>query len=146
MPPARAPTAKRVELRWAPADRYPRLTVLVIVGALAALALALFGLPPIDIHEPAHYLGIMGPSCGMTRAVRWLARGDLARAWRFNPAVFVLAAWAAAVALRAAAGRLTGRWIELHLRGRNVTTVAVTGLALLWVNQQLHAAFIMSAR
>ena len=145
-PSATPSTAKRLQLRWAREDRHPRLTVLLVVGALGAVALALFGLPPVDIHEPTHYLGIMGPSCGMTRAVRWLARGDLVRAWQFNPAVFLLAATAAAVTVRAVVGRFAGRWIEMCLRGPLVTAVVVMGLALLWLNQQLHAAFIMSAR
>jgi len=142
----RAPPRDGFWLGWAGEDRYPKLTNLLIVGALGAAALALFGLPPVDIHEPTHYLGIMGPSCGMTRALRWLARGDLLRAWQFNPAVFLLAAAAVAVGVRATFGRLTGRWIEMRVRGRFVTVAAVTGLALLWLNQQLHAAFIMSAR
>lgn len=145
-PSAVTRTATRLQLRWSREDRFPRLTTFLIAGALGAIALAIFGLPPVDIHEPTHYLGIMGPSCGMTRAVRWTARGDLLRAWRFNPAVFLLAAAAVVVAGRAAFGRLTGRWIEVHLRGRLVTTVVLVALALLWLNQQHHADFIMRAR
>jgi hypothetical protein len=145
-PTLRAPPRERFWLCWAGEDRFPKLTTLLIVGTLGAAALALFGLPPVDIHEPTHYLGIMGPSCGMTRTVRWLAHGDLLRAWQFNPAVFLLAAAAVLVGARAVFGRVTGGWIEVRVRGRVVTAVVVTALAVLWLNQQLHAAFIMSAR
>jgi hypothetical protein len=81
---------------------------LLLLGIAGALALGLLGLPPVNIHEPTHFLGIMGPSCGMTQAVRLLARGDLSGAWRHNPGSFVLAAAAGLLLARALVGVATG--------------------------------------
>src|SRR6266536_2829238 len=73
-------------LAWAPVDHHRRLTHLAVGGLLAGAILAVTGPPPLDLHGPLHYLGIMDPGCGMTRGVLWTLRGRLDRAWAYNPA------------------------------------------------------------
>lgn len=115
----------------------------MLAGGVLAVVLAIVGLPPISIHEPAHFLGIMGPSCGLTRASVFLARGELGEAWRCNPGSFVLAAIAGFIVARGMVGRLCGRWLEITFRHPRLLRVVVgAGVVLLWVNQQRHAALL----
>ena len=111
-----------------------------------ALAFSAVGLPRVDLMWQFHRVGLVGPTCGLTRAAVALASGDAARAWMFNPAVFVLAAAAAALAARAAVGRATGRWLVLRLpRHWSAAALAAVLVAGLWANQQSHAALLLSA-
>jgi len=50
-----------LRLHWQPTDRHP--------------VLAAVGLPPVDLHGPLHYLGVMDPLCGMTRGTVAVLRG-----------------------------------------------------------------------
>src|SRR5207253_2767172 len=125
----------RFELGWSDSDRYGQATGVALVGVAGALLLALFGLPPVSIHEPWHFVGIMGPTCGMTRAVRLLALGDPTGAWSYNPGSFALTTIAAALLGRAGWGRLTGRWLTISsTRTRLLPALAVIALAVLWWN------------
>ena len=130
-------------VRSVPVDRHAQVAGLVAVGVGGAATLAIFGLPPIDLHTPLHHLGIMDPLCGMTRAVRFAARGDLRDAFGYNPGVFVLIAVAVAMVARTVLGRTTGRWIEITIvRPRFVRIAAATFVVILWVNQQVHATHL----
>lgn len=129
---------------WESEDRARLLMVLATGAALGALMLAWLGLPPLDIHSPLHFLGIMDPLCGMTRAARALALGDLATAWLYNPGIFLLSAGAGLVLGRALFGLVTGRWISVILMWRRGVLIAGVGFFLaLWVRQQLHAELLM---
>lgn len=93
---------------------------------------------------PLYRLGVVLPSCGLTRGVVALARGDLAAAWQWNPASSLAAVAAATGVLRAAVGAATGRWLHVHVRPRWwLLVVATLAVALLWVNQWDHAAQLM---
>lgn len=130
-------------MSWSTTDRHPRLAPVVLAGGLGALTLAMFGLPPVDLHSPLHQLGIMDPLCGMTRAVRFFARGDLSNAWRYNPGSFALAFAAVGILVRAVIGRITGGWLEISIRRSRLTTALVaSSIAALWINQQLHSALL----
>jgi len=74
-----------VRLVWTDHDQRARLSRLAIIGLAVGIAIAIFGLPPVDIHGPLHYLGIMDPLCGATRGARLALQGHLAQAWRYNP-------------------------------------------------------------
>lgn len=127
------------------ADRHRLLTALAAVGLLAAVLLAVFGMPPVDLHGPTHWIGIMGPTCGMTRGVAATAGGDLARAVAYNPASPLVVAGAMAAVLRWVVGRATGRWLTFHLHVSRRGWIAILlGLALLTVNQQLHADLLVA--
>lgn len=85
-------------------DRYRALTLLTLAGIAGALALRIFGLPQVDLHSPLHYLGLMDPLCGMTRAVRALVLGDIGSALEYNPASLALALGAVLVMTRTTFG------------------------------------------
>lgn len=130
---------------WSERDEWRWLTGAAVGAVGGAVALALFGLPAIDIHSPLHYAGIMDPLCGMTRAVRLLALGRFSDAWRFNPASFLLVLATGAVLARAVIGFITRRWAHVYVSRRgSVTAVVALFVSALWINQQLHAALLMS--
>jgi len=81
-----------VRLFWNDHNRWEWLGRVALVGLAAGAVLAIAGLPPVDVHGPLHYVGIMDPLCGGTRGLRLMMRGHLASAWRDNPAGRVPAA------------------------------------------------------
>lgn len=124
-------------------DAHPNLAKMVGFGTIGAIALALFGLPPVSVHGPLHFLGVMDPLCGMTRAVRFMARGDVGNAWRYNPASPFLAVAAVAVSVRWITGRITGKWWNVDIVSRaRVYSVLALPTAVLWMNQQLNASIL----
>lgn len=137
------PGSPRIASVWVDVDRYRWLSTLVALGALAAVGLAVFGLPPVRVPDPLHWLGVMGPTCGMTRAVRQLALGELGEALRYNPASPLVPGFGLAVMARALHGRRTGRWFEVQVRWRWVPMLLCgAALLVLTVNQQLNAELI----
>lgn len=125
---------------WDPRDQYrwlgPLAGAVLVIGA----SMAAFGLPPVDLHGPLHYLGIMDPLCGGTRGVRLALRGDLGGAWRYNPLSIPVVAAALVALVRHAFGSVTGRWVTLRIA--RPWPLLITGavlLAALEVNQQAHA-------
>lgn len=112
--------------------------------------MAIFGLPPVDLHGPWHHAGIMSPLCGGTRAATYTARGELAIAWQYNPLGLLVVLGAAMSMVRLAVGVLTRRWATVTLqwtRRRVWLTVAVmTPLIIaLAVRQQLRADLLMAS-
>lgn len=138
---------------WAPIriargdrDGHRRLTATAAVGLLAGGAMALFGLPPLDVHGPLHYAGIMGPLCGGTRSMHALMSGDVAMAWRYNPISFPLVIGAAGLLVRHITGWATGRWVNVGIGDRRVFWSITTLLLLtLVINQQLHAELLRTS-
>lgn len=138
-----------MRLIWGRFDAHRWVTWLALFGLAVAAAMAVFGLPPIDLHGPQHHLGIMSPTCGGTRAARLTAQGRLGEAWAYNPLGIAAVLGAAAVTIRATLGLTTGRWANVGFtwtprRKRIVLTlVVVLGIAL-EVRQQLRADLLMS--
>jgi hypothetical protein len=123
--------SSRDPLRW--------LSIAAATGLVVAASLAIFGLPPVDLHLPPHHLGIMDPACGGTRGVAATMRGDLAKAWWYNPASPLVIAGGFAALARWVVGRLTGRWVIVRLRATPLVVVVLGVLLVaLEVNQQLH--------
>jgi hypothetical protein len=122
-------------------DPAPPLTVVAAIGLVVAAGLALFGMPPVNLHSPIHFVGIMDPLCGMTRGVAATMRADLRDAWWYNPASPLVVAGGLALVARWVVGRCTGLWLNVRLRATPLV-VLVVGLFVvaLEVNQQLHAA------
>jgi hypothetical protein len=115
----------------------------IALGGLAiAVLLAIFGLPPVDLHGPLHYLGVMDPLCGGTRSVYLTLHGHLREALHYNPAGPMLVVAALAVLIRAAVGRLTSYWVRVRPPRRLSIAVGVVALVALEVNQQLHVALL----
>lgn len=139
----------RLRLGISVVDRYPSVTFVAVVGAVVAVALLILGLPPIGFHAPWHYAGVMGPLCGGTRAARLTMVGDLGAGWVYNPLGVLAALAAPVVTLRALAGWLSGRWLDLELRlGRTAMWSAWVGigalLVALTVRQQGIADLLMA--
>lgn len=86
----------------------------------------------------------MAPTCGLTRAGltltdRALLDGDLGRAWTYNPAIFLVALVALALAARAVARAVSGRWLSMNLRlSRSACFGLMTVVLALWTNQPAH--------
>ena len=124
-------------------DRHRTWTGLALLGVPLTILVAVFGQPPSGLNL-LHYFGVMGPTCGMTRGVMWFARGDLTRAWAFNPASLLVLPGVGLLLVRAAYGRLTGRWLSLSVPRRRWLVIATALVAiLLTVRQQLNADFLM---
>ena len=129
-----------VSLHWSQRDAYPWLGPLAALGLAAGVALALLGLPPISLHGPLHFAGIMDPACGMTRGVVAVLRGDLEAAVTFNPASPLVPALGVAALARWGYGLRTDRWLVARFSPRPLTVSLVAAAAVaLAVNQQMHA-------
>jgi hypothetical protein len=132
---------------WQTSDGHRLVTVVAFLGVAAAGMMALVGLPPIDLHGPLHYLGIMDPLCGGTRAARYAMRGEWVQAWRYNPLGILAVAGAVAAVGRAVVGILTGRWVTVAIawtsrRRRLAIGLILAVTAVLEIRQQLLAALL----
>lgn len=124
-------------------DRHRIYGVLALVGLAAGGAMAIFGLPPLEVHSPLRLFGWVCPFCGATRAVQALMRGDFHTAWMYNPVAFLVIPGGIAVVVRSLVGLVTGRWWNIRVtRPALVLTVAGIAFAALWVNQARHAAML----
>lgn len=122
-------------------------TVLSMLGLPGAVVLALVGGLPFDLPMPTHLLGLVTPTCGLTRGSTALVRGDYSLAWAYNPVSFAVIAFGATGILRAVLGVATGRWVNMSVTVRPLGRVLlITAGLLLWVHQQQHAEFIMTSR
>jgi hypothetical protein len=144
---AAAPSIPLLRWSWQTHDGHRLVTVAAFLGVAAAGMMALVGLPPVDLHGPLHYLGIMDPLCGGTRAARYTMRGDLVQAWRYNPLGIFAVAGAVAAAGRAVVGTLTRRWVTVAIgwtsrRRRLVIGLILAVVAVLEVRQQLLASLL----
>lgn len=134
---------------WEEADRHREWTVLAVLGTVTAAVMALVGLPPLDLHGPLHYLGVMDPLCGGTRAARYTMLGRWDLAWRYNPLGLVAVLGAGLMVLRAVIGAISRRWwtpIPVLTTGvRRLLIVALLlGVVALAVRQQLLAPLLMA--
>lgn len=124
-------------------DTHPVWTRIALCGLLAALLLAVIGMPPVNLHGLLHYVGVMDPFCGGTRSVYLTMHGHLGEAVRYNPAGPALVVGALALLLRAAIGWSSHRWVDVQVPQQPLIAVVVVMLAALDMNQQLHAALLM---
>lgn len=143
-----APASWRLpRLVWRSSDSVSRLARLAVAGGVAAAVFAVVGLPHLSLMHPWYAIGVVTPSCGLTRSAVAIAGGQFALAWQFNPAGFLVVAGAAGIIGRWIVGRLTGRWLGVVVPGRRLrTAIAAIAVAALWLNQQAHAAFIIEGR
>ncbi|NNG40735.1 DUF2752 domain-containing protein [Flexivirga sp. ID2601S] len=137
-----------VSMRIDRSDQMLLLSITGVAGLVVAMTMAIFGLPPVDIHSPFHYAGIMDPLCGGTRAARLTAQGHLQAAWRYNP-LGILATVTAALALaRFLVGLATHRWIAVRCawtprRRRVAYAAAIAAMVVLEFRQQGRASLLM---
>lgn len=133
---------------WERQDHHVGVTVVALAGLTVAGAMALFGLPPVDLHGPLHRFGIMDPLCGGTRAARFTAQGEWALAWQYNPLGIAAVLGAAVATLRAGVGLLSRRWLTVRLqwtpwRKRLAVTVGISVFVALMIRQQLRADLLI---
>lgn len=142
-----------VTLRWERTDAHHGVTITLTVLAIAlvttASAMAMVGLPPIDLHGPLHKAGIMDPLCGGTRAARYTAQGNLVEAWRYNPLGILVVAISLLLVARTAVGLVGRRWCNLYVRltpraRRAVITAVLALIVLLEIRQQMRADLLMA--
>jgi hypothetical protein len=127
-------------LTWEDRDRHRWLGALAASGLAAGVLMAVFGLPPVDLHGPLHYVGIMDPLCGGTRGVHATLRGEFGQAWRYNPLSVLLVGGAGAALARQATGMITGHWLNVQIvRHRTALIILLVLAGLLEINQQAHA-------
>ena len=132
---------------WQRSARDEHRAVLALVASAVAFGLAISLLPrQADIvHTFVHGLGLMAPTCGLTRAGLALLRGDFPTAWSYNPAIFLVAPLASAVLVRFAVGMSRGRWLTVHLQlGAGGWAITVVLAFALWLNQQAHFALLVT--
>lgn len=119
-------------------------TVGSLVVALAAVVFSVVGIPPVPVMWPLYRLGVVLPGCGLTRGVVAVARGDLAGAWRWNPASLLVVVAVAAGIARAAVGAVTDRWLAVRVAPRPwLLALGAVAVAVLWANQWAHADRLM---
>ncbi|WP_116246753.1 DUF2752 domain-containing protein [Nocardiopsis sp. FIRDI 009] len=135
MPQWATPIAARIEDH----DQHRWMFWLAVAGLTLGAGMAVFGLPPVSIHGPLHFLGVMDPMCGGTRSV-WLAmKGDPALSWTYNPVGIPLVAGAVLTVLRILFGFATGRWINVYVtHTRTLWVVGGALFVLLGIRQQLN--------
>jgi hypothetical protein len=127
------------DMRW--------LSWLSVIGLVSAVVLAVIGGFPLDTPMPTHAFGLVEPTCGLTRGSTAIARGDLALAWRYNPASFLVMALGVAGMLRLAVGMTTHRWVNVSVRASRVAwLVGLAAFVGFWVYQQTNAEFIINSR
>jgi hypothetical protein len=132
-----------IRARFERIDRHRVIGVLTVVGLVAGALIAIFGLPPIEVHSPLRLFGMVCPFCGATRAVQALIQGDPSTAWHYNPIAFPVVIGGAAVVVRLALGLYTGRWLNVRMtRPRLVYALGAALFVALWVNQAQHAAML----
>ena len=116
-----------------------------VLGVITILLGLMF--TPIDLHGPLHYLDVVDPLCGRTRAARYTMLGDWRLAWQYNPLGIVAVLGSAAVVGRAIIGVISGRWLSATIvwtprRSRLVVAGVFVLLAVLEVRQQLLAPLL----
>jgi hypothetical protein len=133
-----------VPLRLDRVDEYRWLTALAGLLVIGVALLGVLGVPPVDLHGPLHYLGIMDPLCGATRATYLSVHGRLREAVTYNPGAPILLVAAGVILLRAAIGAVSHRWLTVRVPRRIGAVILVAALVVLEINQQSHAGLLTS--
>ena len=136
-----SPSVRRIWVERHDGHVVATLFGITVLGAGSLFAV--FGLPGLPLHGPLHYLGVMGPLCGMTRAVTALLRGEIAMALAYNPAAPLALLASIVLTARALAGVLSGVWwnAQWHV-SRRVIVILVAAAVGLAVRQQLRASLL----
>lgn len=144
---ARAKPMISFDLVSAEQDHARWMTWGTALGLAGAAVLAITGGLPFDLPMPTYRLGIVTPTCGLTRGSTAIVRGDLALAWHYNPASFAVIAFGLLGLVRTTVGIVTGRWISVTCtRSQSVWVLLGLCIAAFWLYQQSNAEFIINAR
>jgi hypothetical protein len=119
-----------------------RCALLVAAAGLAGLLVLARRLDPdprgfgthtqIGLRECAYLTatGRMCPTCGMTTAFAWLARGRIDRAWQANPAGCVIALFCVPLAAWLAASSVANKPVAFRTLERPLASILVAAVAL----------------
>ena len=121
------------------------LTLTSVIGLLVVVLVAWNGGLGFDVPMPFYKWGLVGPTCGLTRGVLALVRGDIALAWRYNPATFLVAGFVIAGTVRVGVGVATRRWLNAHAQRPTAAMWVVFAVVVLawWAYQLANADFII---
>lgn len=137
----------RWHVRISDSDAAPWLTWASVIGLAASVALAALGGLPFDIPMPTYRYGIVTPTCGLTRGSTAIARGDLALAWRYNPASFLVIGLGVVGVVRTTIGLTRRTWITVNCTRSRVAWVLIgASIFAFWLYQQTNADFIIASR
>jgi hypothetical protein len=125
--------ARLVKVRRRPP--WPPWALALVLGWLATVGAAVWLMLKRHTHiELCLFKRITGypcPTCGSTRGVLHILRGDVPAAWTFNPLLFtVLAVAAALLVVRVAFGRA----VRIHLTRAEKRIAWIVGIALVLLN------------
>ena len=125
--------AKLVKVRRRPP--WPAWAIALVLGWLATVGAAVWLMLKHHTHvELCLFKRLTGypcPTCGSTRGVLHMLRGDVPAAWTFNPLLFtVLAVAAALLVVRVAFGRA----VRVHLTRAEQRLAWIVGIALVLLN------------
>lgn len=126
-------------------DRMRWLSVLTIAGAILGVLFAALGRIPFDLPMPTHAIGVVSPTCGLTRGTVAILRGDPGLAFRYNPGSFAVPLVGLAALIRLALGIFGhDRWLNVRFRPtRTAWIVGAVAFTSWWVYQQSNAIFLM---
>lgn len=128
-------------------DTTPWLTWVSSIGLFTAVVLAAVGGLPFDIPMPTYRFGIVTPTCGLTRGSTAIARGDVALAWRYNPASFLVIGLGVVGIVRTVVGFTTHRWVTVNCTRSRIAWVLIgASIFVFWLYQQANADFIITSR
>lgn len=105
------------------------------VDAAGQVVDAFFGLPLPDACTFRRVTGVPCPGCGLTRCFICLMRGDVARAWGYNPSGLLLFVVVAAQVPYRMLQLMRIRWQQEELRLATLTLVVWSLIALSLLGQ-----------
>ena len=126
-------------------DRMAWLTWLTLVTVGVGVICAAIGHIPVDLPMPTHLIGMVTPTCGLTRGTVAILRGHWSLALRYNPVSFLVPVGILAAVVRIMVGRLVHHgWLNVRFHPTRLAW-AIGGVLFvaLGVYQQSHAMFIM---
>ena len=126
-------------------DRMRWVTWLTVVTVVIGVICAAIGHIPIDLPMPTHAIGMVTPTCGLTRGTVAILRGHWSLALHYNPVSFLVPVAIVTAVARVLVGRLgSHRWLNVRFHPTRLAwTIGAVLFVALGVYQQSHAMFIM---
>jgi hypothetical protein len=136
-----------ISVRVEPDDGHRWLLPIALLVLGSTGLFALMGTVPSGLPMPTFAVGVVTPTCGLTRGVTSVLTGRLVTAWQFNPASYLVFAVSVGVLVRAVVGLTRHRWTNIEVRLSRVGwLLCLAALLALWANQQVNADFVMHGR
>lgn len=126
-------------------DRMGWLTWLTLTAVGVGMIFATIGHIPFDLPMPTHLIGMVTPTCGLTRGTVAILRGHWSLALRYNPVSFLVPVAILAALVRVVIGRVVDHgWLNVRFHPTRLAwAIGAVLFMALGVYQQSHAMFIM---